>query len=1230
MPRKLNPGSLGVGTGVAPSSAPAYALIGVGPGQIGNATVPRLDMSGVVNHVQQATGAHPASAVEHDANPDLLISGNVDGALDELVGALPIRPPMIGEVNALGRFSIPDWGMLKLNDASLIIQGGVPTGNDPSTIYPYYWAPPAPTLDLQFFGADLGITDYADFIGAGRDPKTDLIWNSGINVYATLPGGGIGKTHAGAFTRASGEVARTRVLLRNSTDDPNNPGFPVREAVTLSGFLFPADRGVLALLHFPPSAGGDLMTEYLAQPLLDRVVAALLLGQGLLGTQCSDTTTPCDVATCDGSPGGVFGIGADNDPFAYPGRASGQYDLEEIHTGISALDGSALTAPWNDFDGDTVAGAQRPSVTNFPAPGQVRLGTDPEAGVTPVTFGIPILGGTLNAYTPAAQAAIPTEHTRSLNHIQVVGQSVVGPNNFFRYRLPYLESYSAEGLKWTPTGQDPYTSKEIARYFTAATPNSGSWTVPTGQVYPIPAGLLGYAGQYEDPFDRDYWTWQVARYRHQFTLPVSAATGAAEESGTYMLVHFKREHDFEAFTVRGIGWWHATQGYEVYGAHTLHETGGVTDHVEHDGNLVNVETSTAVPSPAGPAPAYGYEANPYHVLRSTVFQDPAGSTAGALITGTYNWAANSTGADEGVTHISGVTYFVPRLFLTDTTNVYLTDMSIQGDTSTWNASYGTDSRSLTNGSVAPALLSSPDPLLVDMGEYLGRNLSTSTAPNAAVPVGAVPATDLTPDWDLIGLRNINVPFTYCGAYTDVAGPVAGVDTLSAGFVGKTFDFDGDQRDPVFSTNVGIRAFTRRPLRHNSSTYVGTGLRLTANPADMILWHSTGFAGSKVLAWDEEEKGYGNFTTVFRTYRVLLSKYKDVEERFLDETYRYRVIWSNVLQGSGIAGYDSAAADAAIQGPGLGTWVGGPIEVPVKASMAPPPWSEASWIEDNALHLAPLPVSELQVAGLPDRNPPLSAGAAGCQPMSGVLIHPKTDYSAAVPTVGVHYLGFAQPDYSGYTGTRYYMRAFDLNFVNWTHGVVPPGPTKVRNMEGSSTFTLRLDGITLENFRFLAPGPGCLLSDGLSIEIKVPGLTTWMDAGRPDGAGPSKQDTLLDGAGCLVVGSDSYNFVDPVTKMVGCYLKISVGPTATLFRGTGTKNSNYTDQVGWDGRTNLNECPVLVRVGMTENSRKFDLQYRCVSHNSFVGGVDPNQAPGDVRGLIGISVVHETVDTLIAP
>ena len=80
--------------------------------------------------------------------------------------------------------------------------------------------------------------------------------------------------------------------------------------VLVSGSLFPADRGTLALFHIP--AGGTIQDI--------TCLAALNCGQGIEDG-------------CDGETGGIWTYGANNDPYTYPAAASGQFDLIELHTG---------------------------------------------------------------------------------------------------------------------------------------------------------------------------------------------------------------------------------------------------------------------------------------------------------------------------------------------------------------------------------------------------------------------------------------------------------------------------------------------------------------------------------------------------------------------------------------------------------------------------------------------------------------------------------------------------------------------------------------------------------------------------------------------------------------------------------------------------------------------------------------------------------------------------------
>jgi hypothetical protein len=147
MPRKLNPAYLNIGHGkAAPDenvllpSLTGAGLAGAGP-NIGQPVAPpgsslggALTGEALTGHVQDPKGAHMASAIEHDGSPEILGSSNVEGALDELIGTVAKRPPFLGQWDPSMSFSsIPDWGFLKLRDASLdnypLTLGTVPLAN---------------------------------------------------------------------------------------------------------------------------------------------------------------------------------------------------------------------------------------------------------------------------------------------------------------------------------------------------------------------------------------------------------------------------------------------------------------------------------------------------------------------------------------------------------------------------------------------------------------------------------------------------------------------------------------------------------------------------------------------------------------------------------------------------------------------------------------------------------------------------------------------------------------------------------------------------------------------------------------------------------------------------------------------------------------------------------------------------------------------------------------------
>lgn len=1226
MPRKLNTRLLNVGPGGQVPSAQANVLAGA-PGVsplVGQNLDPTLVapgpgglmMQGFLTHVADPKNAHPASAIQHDGNPDTLISGNVEGALDELIGALPPEPPRIGQWARHTTFSgIPDWGDLKLEDANLVVRGAIQdNGNDAGSLFPYYYEAPSPAIDEEF-------------VQPGNDPRSDHLWNSGI-VSGLLfpPGTGQGLTHIGGFTRngdigpAPLELIESARLMARSTGVDAETGLPARQAVTISGKVYPADRGVLALLHFPPSERGDPMTEFIGQSLLDRCIAALLMGGGILGDRCTNHTPCTDPHVCDGQPGGIFALGVKDgkyDPYAFPGRAAGQYDLREIHQGIDGLVGQPLAAPWNDLDDDGNPGDTRDQVDTVPAAGQVRLGTDPDSGVPAEPWGIPVLGSTLAMYNVPQ----PTDQPGSLSY-PIVGNTLFpSTSNFFRYRLPVLKDYSQ--LRWTPQGVDPNLTQETFRFFTAAPFSAARWEDGTLRT----DNLLPTAGHYGTPFDQDYWVWQIARYRHTFLMPSTQVDGLREEVGSYWLVHFKTERDFEKFVRDGIPPWHATEGYELYGSSLVDTTGP-----EETGNLANEYLNLAPQSPLGRAPEYGYKAFSYHQLRSSILLDPSGVALPPVTTASYDWDTAATPAVVAVMYCSGVAYFTPRQELAGAASFQLDDIVVDLQAGFWEASYRTDDSVLTGDATAPALVSSPCPAFLGVAPFsFGPNPNpVNGGLSATVPIDPNPALGLTATVRDLRLQHIEFPFTHMGSngsgpFTTTNGPLDADTLLITQPAGTVIDLLGDDEDPSFVRDARLRVFFRRPLAHTSysratlpySAASGHGVELVPAQAGTILFHSTRFdQTNKVGRFGNSAIGALPFTS----FPELFPGPKDTRERFLDETYRYADDFSTL---PGFGPYD-AAARAALLGPGLDTWAGGGIEIPVRAGLAQAAWGDSSWLRQGYhttdLAVVPTPASKLQVAGLPHRNPPLSASVAVPFPSAGVLMYPQKNYSVGYVPASPAHLAAAQPDYSGFAGDLHYLRAFDVAFSHWPPAAADAvGPRT--DAVGQTTVVLRFDGIVLGDFTFKAPGPGRRADDAIAVFVKVPGLTTWMDAGRPDGAGPSKQDPNLDGAGCVVLGPETYDFLDPVTGYRGCYVKVHTGPLAPLFANTGAFAA-YTsgDPTG--------EVPLLVKVEMGRGAVRYNLEYP-VDGDSFQPAPVIGADPSTVRGVIGIAVVHPN-ETLLPP
>lgn len=1164
MPRTNNPLDLITGGGSAsPGSVSQSALT---PSDVG-------PVSGTLDaHVLDPSGAHPASAISVlDPYARYLMGPNAQGGFDELSALIP---PSMGGVGSDGvpwlgsaNTGVPDWGILKLRDGVVSFTGN--TGADPHEVFPYYYrAPVGPS--------GVGLT------GTGMELSTDSTFNvydgGGFPLYT---GGGDGLCHAAFVTipmGGGGSIGYPSWRVLSAVADP---------AAVVSGIVSPADRGVLALVKWPtgleptPPAPAANVADVMA-----RCVAALLLGKGVSANGCDGTpgevfvegsgsafasgslnflnnvvagdtvtvdlsalpggpstptvftatgapTTPLEFQTGAGAgatgdnialvinrlffPGLVAALsdGAGNvtlrvqvsgtvgnlvtlattanplnltvttpsggtdvtaSPYNLPGRASGQFNLNELHTGIGL-------------------GAVQP--TYNPAAGQVRLLTDPTAvSFAPATTvgGLPILGATSSAIgTTTGVPWLP----------YALGGGTDG--NFFAYRLPYLKDYDANaGIVYTPAA-------ERARFTT------------TTAIGPAMTPTLGQAGSYAN-FTADFWAFQIARYRHRFELeppPIGAATRLDDN---YAIVHFKKEAYFEAYVVDGV----APSDDQVYSVNLMSWVGDTTPFAQ----LTNLVTTTPTSSTANT------------VNRAEICEDADGAfpvVAAGVCTYTLD-----TATVGNVTFYSGVPYLVP----VDRTTAADPSIAITGLTFEYANLFNNSYRSHDKVPVA-------GPLSVDNRRYaVNQNpaflsLSSYSYEGDESPVSSSIATG-TPLFpaELGEIRRQRIEFGYADLTSpvtlDPAAPDSAVYTFTpaAGLANGIF-FTGDIENPSFTQDARVRLVFRRPLIVDSADLpIPSAFDLPRDTAITVLYHSMQEGTGTVAVM------YGNPNNpVLATW----DSAKDINERFLDEVYRYPEDWTPL-----------PPPDATqLQGPGLPF---GPvaIQVPVRPGTIP----YTGWFV-LGLHLSTLDNATLnldnalQVAGLPARLPAYTEGLSSPFQSSGLLVYPKTDYSVGYDPVG--------SDYSVLTGDRVFVRAFDAGADN----------------QGSSTVTFRLWGVDIADFAYAGPGPGGV---GMAVMVKIPGLTTWMDAGRADGAGPSKQDIALDGAGCL---SSAATGTDLSTQIHYTDVTLNLGP-ATLFL-----NAEVPQR-----------CPVLMKVILKDNATGRALDWANVVETA---------ATNTCRGLVGIEV-----------
>lgn len=1149
MPRTIDPSTISSGGGfVLPES------VGVSAG---------ADTAALNAHTSSVAAAHPAVAVSvADAfNRYRILGPNVEAALEELAALVPVAMGSVGSAGPswLGSTTtgVPDWGILKLVDGAI-----TPTGNTAANlrgVYPYYYrAPVTPTGS--------GIT------GTGVEVATDPTFNyydgSG---YPSYTGGGVGLAHVG-FTTISmdGDPAAAYPTWRLL---PAITG----PATVVSGVVSPADRGVLALVKWESGDLGAPVAATTTAEVLDRCAAAILLGRGM------------ESGTEDGRPGGIFveasgprrascyidftanpaagytveidltaiggpvttftavasitgenqfvragsatatrtnfakavntilfpqwlvvdaggpgagitlavpgtlgnsctvtaasltvipfdnGLDASLSPFTFPGRAAGQFNLDELHRGL----GLGAT----------------PNFQN-PAAGQVRLLTDPSAfpaaGTPTVAGGIPILGATSAAVGTATAGVFPFD----------TGGGTDG--NFFAYRLPHLRDYGVtSGLHYTPTA-------EKVRF--------------TAKIPPASPGALTNAGDYSN-FDDNFWAYQVARYRHRHVL-ATGASGTLRQDNSLAIVHFKREADFEAYVRDGI----APAEDAVYSVNPVTWSGG--------GAILNF-------TEAGPPVA---AAASFPVVMGEIAEDPAGDLDPTLGVG------SDYTLDRGASMMmcSGVGYHVPW----DPTQLALPSVGIHDInitlTGIFDSSYRTHDKVPSTGPFAGddrSLALNQNPVFISLASYSFEGTESAT-PTSTITKGAIA---LFPG-GMGEVRRQRIEFGFADLTGGVDNPGTGdpAEIIATSTLTDGITFAGDTSDPVFTTDARLRVFVRRPLGVDGGTgyplpYVGgntssfRGFNVSESTGDIILYHSmkeTLSGAETVLYGNPQSPAKAGFSTT-----------KDKTERFLDEIYRYPGDWSPALPG-----------DAPnLIGPGLPDGPAATL-VPVRPGTAP--WTGWYFI---GTHASPLPVAAAQVAGMPARNPSALEGVTSPFPSRGILRYPTVNYTAGYSPVG--------PDYSAVTGAVTFVRVFDAGIDN----------------VGATSLVLKIWGVTLSEFQWSAGDPG---SANLAILVKVPGLTTWMDAGRTDGTGPSKQDVALDGAGCQVVGSGTLSSIDAATQIV--YAQVTVNLGQALFANLETPA----------------RCPVAVAVVLYDTAGAKALNFA-------QGGEDGPTL--SCRGVVGIDV-----------
>ena len=393
--------------------------------------------------------------------------------------------------------------------------------------------------------------------------------------------------------------------------DANSPPFDV--GLIVSGLLFPADRGVLALIRFPSDdnnvAQGFNTPATTVDIIENRVLAAINLGVG--------------AGVNDGASGGVIFNNSDNNTF--PSRVTGQYDLYELHTGNYVPNSTRIGA-----NGD---------LTADPSIGKVRLLTNidafyPSSGSSVRPGGIPVLFSPYEKHNTSISAdtisfnsfysesdpisdlkayaiddaGVYYDCTINTQGSQIEVNNPAGitdPTTFYAhvlkqnrsflsYRLPALKDYSSEGIT------TPFAERD--RFFVKNTPNEDEFKADYKSIFDTAGGYITFG-------EEDNYSYQVARYRQVVrlvqdyikTLSQGESTTDDEPEynfGSFALIHFKTEKAFESLVRDGI----APSDDEVYSRNLLdysnlnNNLGSSLSTVGGDGLEDGVDSFTPSPS----------------------------------------------------------------------------------------------------------------------------------------------------------------------------------------------------------------------------------------------------------------------------------------------------------------------------------------------------------------------------------------------------------------------------------------------------------------------------------------------------------------------------------------------------------------------------------------------------------------------------------------------------------